>query len=184
MLTKNFYVLLAVGCTYESERKSVPLTGWNGADNKYYNWYNSGPQIHIKSAMQTVATSAPRDTVAFTQVMFGTGDTPPTINDYNLSGDFIAGLVATQVTTNLINSDSLSISALYTLINSNAEAVTIKEVGLGQSFFYYNSGQNSCLLDRTVLDTPVTIPAGGVGQVEYTITFNLPTAAADADGTE
>ena len=176
MITKNFYVLLAAGITYDSERKHFPLTGWDGSTTAYYWWYNHGPQIFIKTAMQTVAASAPRATTSFTQVMFGTGDTPPTINDYNLSGNFITGLVATKATTNLINSDSFSITTRYTLTNTGAEAVTIKEVGLGQSFNYYGSSENSCLIDRTVLDTPVTIPAGGVGQVEYTITFNYPTA--------
>ena len=176
MLTKNFYVLLAAGATSESERKPLPLKGWDGSDNLNYYWYNLGPQIYIKTAMQSVATSAPSPATSFTRVMFGTGDTPPTINDYNLSGNIITGLVATKATTNLINSDSLSISTLYTLTNTGAEPVTIKEVGLGQSFKYHGSSENSCLIDRTVLDTPVTIPAGGVGQVEYTITFNYPTA--------
>ena len=176
MITKNFYVLLAAGATYESVKTPVPLTGWDGSTNLNYFWHKYGPQIYIRTAMQTVAESAPKATIEFTKVMFGTGDTPPTINDYNLSGYFITGLVATQVTTNLINSDSLSISTLYTLTNTSAEAVTIKEVGLGQSFCYSGNSKNSCLVDRTVLDTPVTIPAGGVGQVEYTITFNYPTS--------
>lgn len=176
MITKNFYVLVAAGITYDSERKSFPIKGWAGSNSAYYSWSNYGPEITIKSAMQTVATSAPRETVAFTKVMFGTGDTPPTINDYNLSGELITGLVATKVTTNYINSDSFSISTLYTLTNTGTEAVTIKEVGLGQSFKYHGNSDNSCLIERTVLDTPVTIPAGGIGQVEYTITLTYPTA--------
>ena len=35
--------------------------------------------------------------------------------------------------------------------------------------------QEAIWVERTVLETPVTIPAGGVGQVTYTIRMNYPT---------
>ena len=70
-----------------------------------------------------------------------------------------------------------SLKAVYTITNNNAEEITIREVALHVLFYRTTSGStNGCVIDRTVLDTPVTIPAGGVGQVEYTITFNLPTS--------
>jgi hypothetical protein len=177
MLTKNFYILNVLTHATQAERKPVSLVGWDGGTNMYYYWYNGvGQPVYVWSSMATVATSAPHDASDFTKVVFGTGDTPPTINDYNLSGDVITTLSAICETTCSINSDAVSMSALYTLTNNGTEEVTIKEVGLGQGFYYSSGLRNSCLVDRTVLDNPVTIPAGGIGQVKYTITFNLPTA--------
>ena len=70
----------------------------------------------------------------------------------------------------------LTITALYTITNTGSSAFTIGELGLIAATYTNVSTNSKCLVERTVLDTPVTIPAGGIGQVEYTITFNYPTA--------
>lgn len=104
-------------------------------------------------------------------VIFGTGTKEPDINDYALSGDIIKNLTAGI--TQAVNFDATyhEIVTTYILTNGNGEAVTIGEVGVKNY-----ASKNGYLFERTVLDTPVTIPAGGIGQVTYTVRMNYPTA--------
>lgn len=107
-------------------------------------------------------------------VIIGTGDTPPTIDDYCLSGDLITNFTYSSSATKTIDNNQASIRVLYTITNSGSDAFTIREIALKCGNTTGTSGQ--CLVERTVLDTPVTIEPGGVGQITYTITFTYPTA--------
>lgn len=93
-------------------------------------------------------------------VMFGSDPTPVSYKDYRL-GSPISGLtVSAEVTKENYSNE---IVALYTITNNTGNDVTIAEVGLSW---------NWALLDRTVLENPITIPSGSIGQLTYTITFN------------
>lgn len=110
-------------------------------------------------------------------VIFGTGNAIPTIDDTTLSGDLVSGFSYNSNVSAERGEDGVTLTALYTVINNNAEEITISEVALIANLYNNNTqAMYKGLLDRTVLDTPVTIPAGGVGQVEYTITFKYPWA--------
>ena len=115
-------------------------------------------------------------------IAFGTGTAAPKFDDYTLSGDFITGLTGTVVRECVSDTDgNVVITVLATLTNTNSNDVTISEVGYVNSFTGKQPNSTSnvyayVLFDRTVLDTPVTIPAGGIGQVTYTIRMNYPTA--------
>ena len=103
-------------------------------------------------------------------VIFGDGDTPPTAEDYKLAGNIITGFTTSVNLASSINNGVAQIVATYNI--SASSEVTIKEIAA-----FANAGSTGkYMVDRTVLDTPVTIPAGGIGQVVYTITFNYPTA--------
>lgn len=112
-------------------------------------------------------------------VVFGTGTTAPALDDYCLSGDLITTFAYTVASFTVDADDTgVTITALYTLTNTGDDAFTIGEVGLIASTYdnsNYKSANYKCLLERTVLDTPVTIAAGGVGQVTYTLKMNYPT---------
>lgn len=113
-------------------------------------------------------------------VAFGTGTAPVTFNDYKLSGDYISGLTASITQNAGSDDDGVWKTALYTLTNSNDYDVTIGEVGsfitCCSSTSTQATSRYSALVERTVLSSPVTIPAGGIGQVTYTLRFNYPTA--------
>lgn len=105
---------------------------------------------------------------------FGTGDTPAIFTDNGLRGDFISGLAATFSKSVEDTDGGKMLKILATITNNNSTEVTIKEVCI---VTYANNGNiGNFAIERTVLDTPVTIAAGGFGQVEYTIKFNYPTA--------
>lgn len=114
-------------------------------------------------------------------VVFGNGTIPPTVNDYTLSGERVTGLSAASSLQRIDEGDGkVAIICNWLITNNNENAVTIGEVAYLESIGGYKPDSTSTLsgnfmVDRTVLDTPVTIPAGGVGQVTYTIRMNYPT---------
>ena len=111
-------------------------------------------------------------------VSFGTGTTPAETSNYCLES--ILG--STQISVAAPNAVSFSrvdtyeeYSVTFGVTNKTAENITISEVGLTASP-YIKTGSNRiytyALADRTVLDNPVTIPAGQSKQITYTIRFN------------
>ena len=102
-------------------------------------------------------------------VAFGNGDTPVTIDDYQLSGEHFINFVGSVDC--VINEDFTECTWTHTLTNSGSESFTIKEVGVyaGNSYTYY-----TVLIMREVLDSPVTIAPGGVGQVTFKFKINIP----------
>ena len=111
-------------------------------------------------------------------VFFGSGTTPPTIDDYRLEGEIAMNCTCSYVKTSSFAEDGTSCTheATYTITNNNDEPVTIGEIGIFvcacwrvnySSYISY-----PYLYERTVLESPITIPAGGVGQVTYSITEN------------
>ena len=176
MVTKNFYKMLAAMMTNLQDFTATSFAGSEVEMNEY-NWETRFEWNVLLSKLQKSAGSN-------NGVVLGDGDTPPTFEDYTLAGNLISNFTFTASTSVLKTDDSgATIRALYTITNNNSEEITIKEICLIVNATQYSSGsglyaKNKIVLDRTVLDTPVTIPAGGIGQVEYTITLNLPTATA------
>lgn len=111
---------------------------------------------------------------------FGSGNTAPTIDDYKLSGSVIQNITYSYVLNNSFNEDGSAgeASVTYTITNNNESEITIGEIGLFCEA-RWSTGYNKrthffFMLERTALETPITIPAGGVGQVTYTIRMNYP----------
>lgn len=112
-------------------------------------------------------------------VIFGDGNTPPALTDTKLSGNMITTINATRVITKEASDNSASLTVIYTLTNTGSSPITIAEVGViwnATSNNNYSQAEYKGLLERTVLESPVTIPAGGIGQVTYTISMEAPTA--------
>ena len=172
MVTKNFYKMLAAMMANLQDFTATSFTGSAVTMNEY-NWETRFEWDKLLSKLQTSANSS-------NGVVLGDGDTPPTFEDYSLAGNTISNFTFTASINRLnIDNSGTTIKALYTITNNNSAEITIKEIGLIVNATQYsssNGAEKKIVLDRTVLDTPVTIPSGGVGQVEYTITFNLPTA--------
>ena len=157
MLTKNFYeymraVFLKVGGTYtlkDGTKKTVSLAD----DKPPFKNMNTG-------------------------VSFGTGTTPATASDYKLESllDSTQINVATPSVVSFSRFDAYDeYSVTFGVTNKTAEAITISEVGLAAIPYYSGSSTSTrkcVLVDRTVLDTPITIPAGQSKQITYTIRFN------------
>lgn len=108
-------------------------------------------------------------------VVFGDGNTPVTVDDYTLSGNVITGLSASAGVSIENTEEYTEYTAVYTIPNTGSEDITIKEIGLFFSTQQSSALATKILIERTVLDEPLTIPAGGVGQITYTIKLAYPT---------
>ena len=181
MVTKNYYRLLAY---LFSRNLKIKAKNYSGNDISFIanatnqaivlGWGREDGSVYAAS-MANLRTSLS----SYGGVIFGNGDTPPTSDDYKLAGDIITGFNYSQALTQVVNETAVTATAVYTITNTNSTEINIKEIGLIGNASNTAETANKFLLDRTVLDTPVTIPAGGIGQVEYTITFNLPTATTE-----
>ena len=179
MFTNNWYKTLASAITKNSAKNFVNINGVETGLYSRNSIYNisfgdstgASESAYIGRLVQTYNE--------YGGVRLGTGDTPATVNDYKLSGTLITGYSFTAEVKTQNSAESDKITATYTITNTSSSEITIKEVGIVAKMANTTSTaqiQHMGLLERTVLDTPVTIPAGGVGQVVYTITFNYPTA--------
>lgn len=109
-------------------------------------------------------------------VLFGTGGSPVTADDVWLSGSMVTNLSCSAAETNGFDESGAWYAVKYTLTNNNSEAVTIKEIGLASTYSSAASSQShSVLIERTLLDAPITIEPGGTGVIDYKIQMNYPT---------
>ena len=172
MLTKNWYILQGLNMLADSThpQTDLKLLDWDGQSKTvFYSKYLTDAYSLLNKVKTNLSTTT-------SGVLFGTGDTPASLDDYKLAGNVIRNIAATINRTYSYSEAQQSLKTIYTITNNNTGEITIKEVALQAEFYSTNGVTRGCIIDRTVLDTPVTIPAGGIGQVEYTITFNLPTA--------
>lgn len=117
-------------------------------------------------------------------VAFGTGNTDPTVDDYKLSGNFISGISSSNVLYDVSverGEGETIITAIYTITNTTGADITIGEIALvgragGRNSSNFSSTFRNFLIERTALETPVTIPATKIGQVTYKITIKDPIA--------
>lgn len=165
MLTKNFYsymrtALQKVAATFkllDGTTRSLTLENEQSPLSIMYVWAKE---------------------VGIAGVSFGTGTTPATVSDYALESILGSTQISAAAPSNVSFSrgdtyDEYSVT--FGITNITTEAITISEVGLTARPAYLGGspGYNYCaLVDRTVLETPVTIPAGQSKQITYTIRFN------------
>lgn len=104
-------------------------------------------------------------------VAFGKGDTPSTLDDYTLDDPCLNTEITTSAPSNATITnlrDCIEYSGTYGV--TALSDVTIKEVGL---FANVDTSPNYCaLMDRTVLETPITLKKGESKQITYTLRFN------------
>lgn len=106
-------------------------------------------------------------------VMFGNGTQEPAFDDYTLSGDIWTTYTGTASVSVATNDNGITLTALYTLTNTGSSDFTISEIGLCGGQMSSNLAGHT-LFEHSLLENPITIPAGGVGQVTYTIHISHP----------
>lgn len=148
----------------------------NGTDSSFYNATNDTSSLFLNFPK---IMSFVNSTNGLGSVFFGDGDTTPTPNDYNLAGYMFTAtdIDVTASVKTVVDDDGVATTGTYTITNKTDAEITIREVCVRARCMYAasSSSYTHFMLDRTVLDSPVTIPAGGVGQVTYTIRMNYPT---------
>ena len=162
MLTKNFYSYMRL--VFQQATSTFTLT--DGSVSTISSSTNSQPPFKVMNSWAKSTTEA--------GVSFGTGTTPATVSDY-----FLESILGdTQISVSTPSSVSFNqfdtyeeYTVTFGVTNRTAEAITISEVGLTAVPYSYSTASYA-IIDRTVLDTPITIPAGQSKQITYTILFN------------
>lgn len=97
-------------------------------------------------------------------VAFGSDGTAETEDDYKFANGCFSDITMTISNSSGTKDENGGLATKeYVIVNNSSEEITIREVGL----WWY-----SLLLERTVLDNPVTIAAGGVGVIKYSLRYN------------
>lgn len=174
MLTRNYWLVYAAMITGNPSGLKYKVYDGSEFDCKKVTQTSYGSEVlngimfnRMDTIVQTVHPTA--------GVMFGDG-TAAAKEDYWLSGNTISGISVSSSETVENSEDGCTKTRVYTIVNNNDTDITIREVGY-QGHVPTDAYNNYvALLEHTILDSPITIPAGGVGQVTYTIRMNYPTA--------
>lgn len=150
-----------------------------GADT-YFHSSNVLDTVHFQALFLNDMPNV-RTTTSANGVIFGNGTALPTAEDTNLSGSLITTIKATSTRSKKVNEDGSCVkTCVYTITNTGSDDIVISEIGymgLLKGVYTYNDTASTnnkyCLLEHTLLEEPVTIPAGGVGQITYSVTFNV-----------
>lgn len=115
----------------------------------------------------------------------GSGDTSPTENDYALE-EKINALTGTVTPVNFNNftydteNEVFHMYVDLALTNPTSDPITIKEVGwFGRAYYGNTIGQApsntsiDALIDRTLLETPITIPASESAVIRYQFDIDI-----------
>lgn len=175
MFTANYYKGILKIHNPAGVTKYTGLAGTELTHGGYNDWMNLGGAISATSARQAYIKNLQTTFGGNGGVVLGTGRNAPTLEDYALFGELITGYTYSSSVSNVVDETGQSITATYTITNNNDMAFTIGEVGIIASFTSSATASNKALLERTVLEEPLTIQPGGVGVLTYTIRMNYPT---------
>lgn len=158
MVTRNWYNALKASFTNMAIKDGAATL--NGAKYKL-SPITGGSLSNLMCAFSAASWAT---NTSSSGVWLGSGSTPATVDDYKLE---LAITEGASVSIARIYENPVKLVILVT--NTSDAPMTIAEVGWSSLL-----GGGYALADRTVLDTPVTIPAGGIGKIEYAIKINLP----------
>lgn len=185
MINKNWYTALAFFMAYNSSYTAADFafTDYSGLSRPMYyknsSTYGNPPQCLMPMSYLANYFTPNTGSNYFQEqkVLLGDGDAEPTIHDYCLSGEMITTVncVSKQHATTVQNG-KYTLTNTFTIQNTGTEPITIREVAWGNRQFYTSSDTTNLIYDRTVLDEPVTIPAGELGVVVYKLELTIPTA--------
>lgn len=171
MITKNLKNLTAMLLQSSSTLfGALPVVG---IDKKTY--YLHGAFSYPGTRAETYTLNAKEAGISF-----GTGSTAPNENDINLEHTITDG-VTVSLTSCKAGCDAPGnpwLQYTFTITNTGSEALTIREVGYKQALKCAVTPGRAryvdpvCLLDRTVLASPVEIPAGDAGVLVYRLKTN------------
>lgn len=114
-------------------------------------------------------------------VVIGSGNTPPTQDDYMLENLITsASVIGVVNAVRLIDDGKPCLIMNVTVMNESGETITIREIGL-ISYDYFcatsqtggSASNQNVLVDRTLLTSPVTLASGDCTDIEYKIKVDM-----------
>lgn len=134
--------------------------------------YGSGTRGIWFSTVNSLSTLNTTPTNGRGYIILGNGTTEPTPEDYRLESQITENLSCDNVS---VSRNTMIKTYTATFSNSGTSPMTVTEIGYVSRFAcVYNTVDyiyDNFLMDRTVLDTPITIPAGESRTVTYELSF-------------
>lgn len=176
MLTKNFYAILA-GLLRRREGKqyTVSVTDCQGNIQTTDSFFTDAVPYTLFGAISNGASWADGSKHGIWRgTFFGTGTTPATVDDIVLESPITRTDIthASPGTPGLcveLNADHMLISATHKVTNKSGQDIAITELGAYGNMF--TSTDVPFMLDHTVLQDPIVIPAGQTVPIDYEIRF-------------
>ena len=116
-------------------------------------------------------------------IYVGSGSTSPSETDWKLESPLLGNqLSANSVTSYSVNDANtiMYVNYDYVLSNNTQNEITIREIGRFAAVYVSSTKGNDvtntkkvALVDRTVLETPVVIPAGEAATVRYRFVYDV-----------
>lgn len=158
---------------------TIELTDPNGSKFYPIKPYVTDSQIDLSSYHSGNSTG----------IKLGSGTTPPTRDDYGLETYIPSGKLVCTLTNKRIYAEEngpYCVEYIFTVTNSSDDDVTISEIGrvdnVNATTSTYGGSSSSVskrfLIDRTLLDTPITIPSNETATITYTLKASVSTASA------
>ena len=171
MLTNNWYNVFKMGFGMPECDSLYRDTSGNYRRSSARDLNQVWPKIFMPSV-------APRTDYG-AGVVFGSGTTPPTVDDYSLES-ILSGISFTYTVE--VSADGTTRTAVYTIVNNNSTDITISEYGHTETTYMWrgatndsnNSYSGALLLSRSLLDEPITIPALEAGSVTIIEKLSIP----------
>lgn len=150
------------------------VTTTNNAMTSAMDSPNSGSPYYPDTLLSSFFSKTACTSTSNTGVAFGTGSTPPSLDDYWLSGDLITEIsIVAQRITRANTEGGVGFTSKLTVENTGSDSIVINEMAIVAKCYKGGTTANgSVMVDRTVLDTPLTLAPGEQGTIDYT--FNLP----------
>lgn len=177
MLTHNYYRALAMASASYTNSGSITtyavntglkVTDTAGDTKSLYTYRSNNDFMYLALGRAALLTSI-SGTNGF---VLGNGTTPPTLEDYGLSGTVISTVSCLSYTYSF-DSDDSGITAInrYIVENTGTEDIIVSEIAWFSFVYTESSSGSTVMIDRTLLDSPVTIAPGNTAQIEYKIRF-------------
>lgn len=175
MLTKHFYAVInafAMPILTSGVIGIVPFTDVNGSQRFAGNKTISShyPSAYIGNTIINGKTNG---------IVIGSGVTPATVDDYFLESQITTGFSSSIVATKTYENGTVKTNYDVTITNTSSTSISVGEIGVVITVTAANSANASttssayCLLDRTVLTTPVVIAPEDFETIRYTVSLQL-----------
>lgn len=171
MLTHNFYQYfsaLAERFYTETSTITVELVDFTGVPfTKTYEYNTNMPRSFLGGMI-----SPQCGPLGVEGAWFGKSSVPPHVTDCTLNEPYTNGelsITAGTLPVGTHTDEFYSVSTTYSITNTTDADLTIAEVGVFAR--HVTAGEHFCLLDRTVLETPIIIPPKKTVSMEYVIKF-------------
>ena len=169
MITKQYKEALRIlfsGCG----GSIMDVTGSNITAAANIAYYNSG--YCWITHYYALKTGAQTNNYTSGGIYLGDGTAAESEDDYKLAGNIITTIShSTTVSCSTDENGNGVTTAKITVTNTGSSDITISEIGAVTNFYYStNTSVKKILADRTLLENPITLAPGEVGQITYTIT--------------